>query len=80
MTRWTQNDVKSQKWNISEDFFCIELKLFTVVILMTKFHDMVHCEISMATQWVPGRLNAKDKIRVPLPKKCYMFLMLIHWV
>ena len=35
-----KNDVKSQKWNISEEFFCIELKLCTVVTLITKFHDM----------------------------------------
>ena len=35
-----QNDVKSQKkWNISEDFFCIELKICTVM-LTTKFHEM----------------------------------------
>jgi len=29
VTMWTQNDIKSQKWNIiiSEDFFFIELKL-----------------------------------------------------
>ena len=41
VTLWTQNDVKSQtKWNISEDFFCIELKLCAVVISTTKFHDI----------------------------------------
>ena len=32
VTLWTQN--------ISEDFFCIELKLGTVVTLTTKFHDI----------------------------------------
>ena len=41
VTLWTQNDVKSQKkWNIFEDFFCIELKLCTVVTLSTKFRDI----------------------------------------
>ena len=80
VTRWTQNDVKSQKWNISEDFFCIELKLFKVVILITKFHDMVLCDISMATQCIPDRLHVKDKIGVPIPKKCYLLLMLIQCV
>ena len=41
VTLWTQNYVKSQKkWNISEGFFCIELKLCTVVALITKFHDI----------------------------------------
>ena len=34
---WTQNDVKSQKM---EDFFSIELKLCTVVTLITKLHEM----------------------------------------
>ena len=29
-----------KKLNISFDFFCIELKLSTVVMLFTKFHDM----------------------------------------
>ena len=37
---WTQNDVKRQKRKISEDFFCIELKLCTVVALTTKFHNI----------------------------------------
>ena len=40
VTLWTQNDVNHKKWNISEDFFCIELKLCTVVALTTKFHDI----------------------------------------
>ena len=31
VTLWTQNDVNHIKWNISEDFFCIEPKLSTVV-------------------------------------------------
>ena len=50
----TQNDVKSQE--ISEDF-CIELKLSTVVVLITKFHDIGHCDIPMATQWAPRPLH-----------------------
>ena len=33
VTVWAQNDVKSQKWNISEEFFFIELKLCTVFTL-----------------------------------------------
>ena len=40
VTLWTQHDVKSQKRNISEEFFCIELKLCTVVALTTKFLDI----------------------------------------
>ena len=58
-----------KKWNISEDVFCIELKLFTLLILITKFRDMAHCDISIATQWAPGPLHPKGKIRVFLPNK-----------
>ena len=29
-----------KKWHTSEEFFCIELKLCTVVALTTKFHDI----------------------------------------
>jgi len=36
VTSWTQNVVKSQR---TEDFFCIKLKLCTV-ILIAKFDDM----------------------------------------
>ena len=64
--------------NISKDFFCIELKLFAVLILITKFHDMAHCDISIATQWASGPLNPKGKIRVSLPNKGYLLLMFIQ--
>ena len=40
-----------KKMNISHDFFCIELKLSTVVVPW-----YFHCDISMATQWAPGSL------------------------
>ena len=36
-TKWCKI---TKKWNISEDFFCIELKLCTVVAISTKFHDI----------------------------------------
>ena len=65
-----------KKWNISEDVFCIELKLFTVLILITKFHDMAHCDVSIAMQWAPGPLHPKGKI----PNKGYLLLMFIQWV
>ena len=40
ITMRTQSDVKSQELNISHEFFCTELKLGTVVTLITKFHDL----------------------------------------
>ena len=39
-----------------------------------------HCDISMATQWAPGPLHSKDKIRVFSFKRCYLLLLLIQWV
>ena len=38
-----------KKLNISHDFFCIELKLRTVVTLITKFHDMSLCHFHCNT-------------------------------
>ena len=35
------------------------------------------CEISMATQWVPGTLYPKGKVGVRLLKKCY-FALEVH--
>ena len=69
-----------EQWNISEEVFSIELKHFTVVILIMKFHDMAHCDVSIATQWAPGPLHPKGKIRGSLPNKCYLLLMFIQWV
>ena len=61
--------------NISHDFFCIELKLSTVVTLITKFH----CDISIATQWAPGPLHSKGKIRVFLLQEV-LFAIDVHSV
>ena len=56
----------AKKLNISEDSSCIDLKLCTVVTLITKFHDISTVgDISMAIKkWVSGPLYSKDKIRV----------------
>ena len=64
----------TKKWNISEYIFCVELKRFTVVMLFTKFFNIAHCDISMATQWAPDPLHSKGKIRVSLFSKCYLLL------
>ena len=40
VTLLTRIDVQSQKWNISEGIFSIELKLCAVVTFITKFHNM----------------------------------------
>ena len=67
-----------KKLNISHDFFCIELKLSTVVTLITKVHD-IHCDVFMATQWAPGPLNSKGKIRVFLLQEV-LFALVVHSV
>ena len=36
---WHKKIKSHKKWNITEDFFCIQLKLCTVVTVTTKFHD-----------------------------------------
>ena len=44
-TKWCEI---TKKLNISHDFFCIELKLSTVVTLITKFLDM--CTVTFPWQ------------------------------
>ena len=53
---WTQNDVKS------EDFFCIGLKLCTVVSLITKFHGM-------STVTFPWQHNGLQALSIQNEKK-----------
>ena len=53
--------------------FLYRTETFTVLILITI--DMAHCVISMATQWAPGPLHRKGKIRVSLPNKGYLLAM-----
>ena len=71
---------KITKWNISQRYFSIELKLFRVLLFVTKYHDKAHCDISMAMQWALVALYPKGKIRVFLPNKGYLLLMFIQWM
>ena len=76
-TKWHIKNHK--KWNIiiSEDFFFIELKLWTVVTLIPKFHD-----ISIVTLPWKHRLQAlsiqKVKSEFSSFKKCYLLLLFIQ--
>ena len=77
-TLWTQNDVKSQikKRNLSEDILCIELKLCTVITLVTKFHHM-----SIVTfPWQHNGLQAFSiqKVTVFLLKEVLLLLLFIQ--
>ena len=65
---------KSQKLNISHDFFCIELKLSAVDTLITKFH--------MPTVIFPWQHNGLQALSIQTGKsefssfkKCYLLLL-----
>ena len=63
--------------NISQDFFCIELKLCTVVILITKVHDVS----TVTFLWPHNVLQALSIQRVKSEVsffKCY--LLVVHSV
>ena len=69
-----------KKWNLSEDFFCMELKLCIVVTLIPKFHDM-------SIVAFPGQHNGlqalpiqKVKLDFSSFRKCYLLLLFIKWV
>ena len=56
-------DVKSPKIEYLSRLFLYRTETFTVVAIITKFHEM-STDISMATQCAPGPLHSKGKIRV----------------
>ena len=64
-----------KKLIISLDFFCIELKLSTVVMLLTKFHDMS----TVTFPWQHNGLHSKGKIRVFLLQEV-LFALVVHSV
>ena len=68
----------SKKWDISEDFFCIELKLGAVVTLITKFYDMSIVTFSWQRNGLHALSIQKVKSEFPLFKKCY--LLVVHSV
>jgi len=67
-----------KKLNISFDFLCIELKLSTVVTLLTKFHDMS----TVTFPWQHNGLQAlsiqKGKSEFSSFKKSYLLLLFIQ--
>jgi len=70
ITVWTQIGINHKTLNTSQDFFCIDLKLSTVVALIIKVHDI------MST---PGSLHSKGKIRVFLLQEV-LFPIVVHSV
>ena len=66
------------KWNISEDFFCVELKVCTVVTLITKFHDMSTVTFPWQHNGLQALFIQKVKSEFFSFKKCY--LLVVHSV
>ena len=79
---WSKSGVKKnhKKFNISHNFFCVELKLSTVVTLITKFHDMS----TVTFPWQHDGLQAlsiqRGKSEFSSIKKCYLILLFIQWL
>ena len=77
ITIWTQSGVQSQKIH---DFFCIELKLCTVVTLITKLHNMS----TVTFPWQHNGLQAlsirRGKSEFSSLKKCYLIAIVVRSV
>ena len=69
-----------QKLNISRDFFCIELKLSTVVTLMTKLHDMSTVRLPSQHNGLQALFFQRGKSEFSSFKKCYLLLLFVQWV
>ena len=69
----TESGVCHKKMNISHDVFCIELKLSTVVTLITKFHDL-------STVTIPWQHYGLQVLSMQFFsfKKCYLLLLFIQ--
>ena len=70
VTMWTQSGVKSQKLDISQDFFTIELKLSTVVTLITKLHDMSTVTFPWQHNGLQALFIQREKSEFSSFKKC----------
>ena len=78
---WPYNvDKKSCIITVSEDFFCMELKLCTVVTLIAKFHNMFTVTFPREHNEPQALSFRKVKLEFSSLKKCYLLLMFIQWV
>ena len=60
--------------------FCIELKLSTVVMLLTKFHDMSIVTFSWQHNGPQALSIQRGKLEFSSLKKCYLLLLFNQWV
>ena len=69
------------KWcKITKDFFCVELKLSTLVTLIKKFHDMSTVTFPWQHKGLQALSIQMGKSEFSSFKKCYLLLLLIQWV
>ena len=69
-----------KKWNLSEDFFCMELKLCIVVTLIPKFHDMSTVAFLGQHNGLQALSIQRVKLHFSSFRKCYLLLLFIKWV
>ena len=67
-----------KKLNLSLDFFCMELKLSTVLTLLTKFHDMSTVTFPWQHNGLQAHSIQKGKSEFSSFKKCYLLLLFIQ--
>ena len=66
-----------KKLNISHNFFCVELKLSTVVTLTTKLHDMSTVRFPCQHNGLQALSFQRGKSEFSSFKKCYLLLLFI---
>ena len=69
-----------KKLNISQDVFCIELKLNTVVTLTIKLHDMATVRFPWQHNGLQALSFQREKSEFSSFKKCYLLLLFVQWV
>ena len=74
---WTQNNVTSQKMEYLRRLFLYRTETLYSCCNHHKVSWYFHCDISMATQWAPGPLHLKDKIRVFLLQEV-LFALVVY--
>ena len=67
-----------KKLNISDNFFCIELKFGTVVTLLAKFHEMLFVTFPWQQNGLQALSIQREKSEISSFKKCYLLLLFIQ--
>ena len=69
-----------KKWNISEDFICMELKPCTVVTVVTRFHNMPIVTFPWQHNEFQTLFIQKGKSEFSSFEKYYLLVLFIQWV